>query len=132
MRFKTLLISIAFLLTFSALPAFAQNTASIQGTVLDAHSASVGHAKVTVTEQSTGIDHETVASELGFYRVGNLPPGLYTVTVEMASFRKSVTKDVLVEAELPRGLDVRLEVGAVAEQVTVTASGTGLDTEDAS
>lgn len=132
MRFRTLLICLAFLLTFSALPALAQNTASIQGTVLDPHSASVAHAKVMVTEQVTGVNHETVASELGFYRISNLPPGLYTITVEASGFKKSVSKDVLVEAELPRGFDLKLEVGAVSEEVTVTASGIGLQTEDAS
>ena len=37
----------------------------------------------------------------------------------------------MVEAELPRGFDVRLEIGAINQEVTVTATGGGLQTEDA-
>jgi len=129
MRCKLL---ITFLLFLCAVPAFAQNTASIQGTVLDPKSAPIANAKVTETEQATGVSHETFTSDLGFYRIGGLPPGLYTVTVEAPSFKQSVSKDILVQAEQPRGFDLTMEIGAVTQQVTVTATDVVLQTEDAS
>src|SRR5207302_2128447 len=92
----------------------------------------VAGAKVTVTNQGTGIVYEAVASGVGYYRVSELPPGNYTVTVEAPGFKKFISQGVAVQAEQPRGLDVTLDVGAVSEQVTVTASQQILQTEDGS
>ena len=115
-----------------AVCASAQFKASIQGTVLDAKGGVVGGAKVTVTNQGTGAIQDTVASSEGYYRVSELPPGNYSVAVEAPGFRKFTAQNVIVEAEQPRGLDVALDVGAVSEQVTVTASQQVLQTEDGS
>lgn len=121
----------AFCTAFLAVGAHAQFKASIQGTVMDPKGNAVPGAKVTVTNQETGVARDTVASEEGFYRVSELPPGEYTVTIEAAGFKKSTSKDVVVEAEQPRGLDFTLDVGAVTEQVTVTAAAEALATENA-
>ncbi len=116
---------------FLAASAHAQFKASIQGTVMDPQGNAVAGAKVTITNQDTGIVHDTVTSAEGFYRVSELPPGKYTVTIEAAGFKTSTTKDVAVEAEQPRGFDVTLAVGNVQESVTVTASSGELETENA-
>ena len=110
----------------------AQFKASIQGTVLDSRGGAVAGAKVTVTNQATGAMRDTVTSVEGFYRISELPPGNYVVAVEAAGFKKSTSKDVEVQAEAPRGLDITLDVGEVTEQVTVSASALALQTEDAS
>src|SRR5215467_6810710 len=111
--------------------AVAQFKASIQGTVTDVNGGTVSGASVTVTREDTGLNRSTVTSETGFYRVSELAPGRYTVNVEAAGFKTSIAKEVLVEAEQPRGFDVVLQVGAVADQVTVTAGGDALQTENA-
>src|SRR5207245_11502434 len=108
----------------------AQFKASIQGTVLDSKGGVVPGAKVTITNQDTGVVRDTAASAEGFYRISELPPGKYTVTVEGAGFKKSSSKDVSVEAEQPRGLDITLEIGAVTERATVTATTGELETEN--
>src|SRR5712692_9026117 len=123
-----LVFACAALLAGSAL---AQFRASIQGTVMDSNGGAIAGAKVTVTNQGTGATRETVASAEGFYRIGGLPPGLYTVTIEAAGFKKSTSNDVAVEAATPRGLDVTLEVGAVSEQATVASFAEALTTEKA-
>jgi len=129
MRFKILL---AVLLSFFAVSTYAQFRASIQGTVMDPKANALAAAKVTITNQDTGVVHETVTSDQGFYRVNELPPGLYTVTVESAGFKQSVSKDIVVEAEQPRGYDITLQVGTVQESVNVSANVLGLQTENAS
>jgi len=116
---------------FLAASAHAQFKASIQGTVMDPQGNAVANATVTITNQDTGVVRTTVTSTEGFYRASELPPGRYTVTVEAAGFKKSTSKDVLVDAEQTRGFDVTLAVGAVTEQVTVTAAAEALQTEDA-
>jgi hypothetical protein len=128
MRLKALL---AVVLSLCAVSTYAQFKASLQGTVLDSKGGVISGANVTVTNQDTGTTRDTVASAEGFYRVSELPPGRYTVTVEAASFKKVVSKNVEVKAEEPRGFDVTLEVGAITDQVTVTASAEALHTENA-
>src|SRR5258708_5637216 len=134
MSLSKFFIRVALLLVcgvFFAAAAQAQFKASIQGTVLDSKGGVVAGAKVTVTNQDTGVVRDTVASAEGFYRVSELPPGKYSVSVEAAGFKVSLSKDVVVEAEQPRGLDITLAVGNVQESVTVTASTGGLQTENA-
>jgi carboxypeptidase family protein/TonB-dependent receptor-like protein len=114
-----------------ALSAPAQFKASIQGTVQDAKGGVVAGAKITISNQETGMERETAASDQGFYRLNELPPGHYTVIVEAPGFKQAVLKDVLVEAEQPRGLDVTLAVGEVQDSVTVSDTPGGLETENA-
>src|SRR6202790_4449446 len=115
-----------------AVPTYAQFKASMQGTVVDPQSNAVAAAKVTVTNQATQASYNAVTNNQGFYRINELPPGNYTVDVEATGFKKSSSKDVVVEAEQPRGFDVSLQVGATRRTVTVLASEVGLQTEDAS
>ena len=93
LRFRPLLFMflLGLLMTFS-LPAWGQYGASIQGTVTDPSGAGVPNAKVTVTDQATQVYKNTTSSATGFYAVGNLVPGSYTVTVEAQGFQKNVTR----------------------------------------
>src|ERR1043166_338590 len=85
---------------FLSLPAaWAQYGAGIQGIVQDKSGAVVAGAKVTVTDQSTGVSHDTITSGSGFYSVPGLTPGTYKVSVEAVSFKSQVVADVSVSAE---------------------------------
>ncbi len=123
------LISVLFLL----LPSFAlaQFGASIEGTVSDKSGAVISGATVTVTDQSTGVAHNTTTNDSGFYRVTGLPPGNYKLDVEAASFKKSSRADVLVGSEAATAANVTLEGGTATETVTVTGAPPALETEDA-
>jgi outer membrane receptor protein involved in Fe transport len=114
------------------LPAAAQFGAGIQGTITDQTGAVVKGAKVTVTNQATGVSSTTSTSASGFYSLQLLPPGKYRVDVEAASFAKNSVRDVAVVAESPRGLNLVLKPGTAQESVTVTAEATTLGTENGS
>jgi outer membrane receptor protein involved in Fe transport len=120
------------LLLVLALPAAAQFGSGIQGTITDQTGAVVKGAKVTVTNDATGVSSTTTTSDSGYYSVQLLPPGKYTVTVEAASFQKNSVHSVEVGAESPRGLNVALKPGQVQESVTVTAEAPILQTENGS
>lgn len=120
-RFTATLCCLAIILG-SAFPVMAQFRASIQGTVTDASGAVISGASVTARNQETGREQKVTANDEGFYRIGGLPPGLYTVTAELAGFKRAVFADILVNAEEPRGVDIKLEAGQVSESVTITAS----------
>ncbi len=111
--------------------AHAQFGASIQGTVVDASGGAVAGAAVAVTNPDTGATKNTVTSDTGFYRVSALVPGKYTVTVEVAGFKKEVTKDVFVSAEELTGHDVVLQPGEVTESVIVSGDTITLNSENA-
>jgi hypothetical protein len=126
---RLLLLSTIFcFLTSSAL---AQYGASLEGIVTDKSGAVVSGAHVTVTDQASGLSHNTVTSTAGFYRIPGLTPGRYRVDVEAASFKKETASDVEVSAEATRGLNLVLTPGAAQETVTVTSAPTSLETENA-
>src|SRR5712692_10897799 len=103
LSFRAMLLLACVTLFNSA--AHAQFKASIQGTIMDPKGGVVAGAKVAVTNQDTGVSRDTVSSDQGFYRVTELPPGSYTLTVEAAGFQKKEIKDITVNAEQIRGVD---------------------------
>src|SRR5438445_733924 len=118
---------------FLAVTAHAQFRAGIQGTVTDSSGAIVKGAKITVTNQETGASQDAIADDAGFYSVGHLGPGLYTVSASMAGFKVKVIKDIRINAEDTSGVNVVLDPGAVTEEVTVNGDTLPtLQTEDAS
>ncbi|HWR13778.1 MAG TPA: TonB-dependent receptor [Terriglobales bacterium] len=111
--------------------AVAQFNAAIQGTITDQSGALVPGAKITVTNTGTGVTYNTVSTNDGFYRVSGLPPAVYSVSVDAASFRKEVLKDISVSAENVRGVNIQLSVGGTEQQVEVTAEAAAIQTENA-
>src|SRR4030095_10669558 len=68
----------------------------------------------------------------GLYSVPFLVPGLYRLTVEAAGFKRYVNEGVQISTNERVAVDVRLEVGQVAESVVVTAESPILQTASAS
>jgi len=92
-KFSIRALVLMILAAFFVSTARAQFKASIQGTVMDPQGNAVAVAKVTITNQDTGVVRDTVSSAEGFYRISELPPGKYTVTIEAAGFKQSVSKE---------------------------------------
>ena len=108
---------------------FAQETtAGIQGVVRDSSGASVANAAIDISGASLLGSRKAKTDDTGAYRITALPPGNYTLSVSAPGFRtfKQVGIDLAV-GRLPT-LDVKLEVGAVAETVEVSGSATMVDT----
>ena len=122
----------ALVLLTVAQTARAQFRAAIQGTVTDPSGAVVPEAALTLKNNETGRTQTATSSDEGFYRISELPPGNYTLTVEKAGFKKTTFESVAVNAEQVQGVDVVLTAGEVAETVTVTDTQTpALETENA-
>lgn len=114
-----------------AVVANAQFRAGVQGTVTDNTGAIVPGATVTLTSKETNQTQTTTSNDEGIYRFVGLAPGNYSIAVEKADFKKSVTDNVKVDAEATKGIDLKLEAGVISEVVTVEADNAGLQTEDA-
>ncbi|MDP2996391.1 MAG: carboxypeptidase-like regulatory domain-containing protein [Bryobacterales bacterium] len=111
---------------------FAQTTfATITGIVTDAQGAVVAGAQVTATQLSSNYKYTAKSNDVGYYTLGQLLQGEYSMRVEAPGFNSSVIKSILLTAQELRRVDVRLEVGAVATTVEVVGGATPIETESA-
>jgi hypothetical protein len=110
---------------------YAQDTASLTGTVRDTTDAIVANAEVVVSNAEHAIRRTTVTNSAGEYSVAALPaPSLYDVTVTAAGFKKFVAAGVILNVAQKARVDVTLQVGA--SNMVMTVEGTSVaqvDTE---
>ena len=117
---RKLWLLLAGSLVLLAVPAFAQKiTASIRGTVTDPSSAAVAGAKVTVTNEDTGLTRSVTTNSAGIYSFTELPVGSYKIAVESAGFNTAVRSKIGLNVADARSVDVQLTTGGVTETVTV-------------
>lgn len=112
---------------------FGQNiTASLTGEVTDPSGAVVSGASLTLHNNDTNTDVITVKTDAnGSYTASQLPLGNYTVTVVGTGFKKFVATGVTLHVGEQRTLNIKLAVGGVTEEVTVTASTVPIQTASA-
>jgi hypothetical protein len=115
--------------TAGASVAHAQALGSIFGKVTDASGGVLPGVTVTVT--GTGLQQPLVAtsSESGTYQFPSVPIGTYTVTFELASFKKAARPNVIITTGFNAGIDQKLEIGEMTEQVTVSSVSPVVDTK---
>ncbi|MFQ5777243.1 MAG: carboxypeptidase regulatory-like domain-containing protein, partial [Terriglobia bacterium] len=101
--------------------AWGQDVATLTGTVTDPTGAVIAGAEVTATDTATGVSRTTHTGADGTYIFTQLRPGTYRVRVSQQGFRTEVREQVRLLVATPTKLDIGLEIGAVAEQVTVEA-----------
>ena len=114
------LLVVLFLSAHAAFGQAQSNAADIQGTVKDATGAVVANATVTVRNPNTNVTRNATSNDEGFYRIINVPPGDYEITVEAANFKKTVLPKVTVTVGQAAGVDVTLEAGQITESVTIS------------
>jgi hypothetical protein len=102
---------------------------SIKGTIQDVTGAALPGAQVRVVNQSTNVALETTANDVGFYSVPGLFAGTYSITFSAPGMKKSQLTFSLQNSQ-NAVINPNLNVGDVAEQVTVSASDIQLVTYD--
>src|SRR5881396_1848106 len=119
----------AFLLVAVLGAALAQQD---MGVITGPTGAAVPAARVTVTNRETGETRSVSSSDGGAYTVGPLRVGRYTVSVEKQGFKKSVQQDIELHAQDRVRADLKLEVGQMAESISITAEAPLLQAETSS
>ena len=86
---------------------------------------------VTITEVNTNISYSTVTNESGNYVFTNLKDGTYRVAAELSGFKRVVRDGVDVPVNATLRVDLKMEVGAVEESITVVGESPLLQTDRA-
>jgi hypothetical protein len=125
MKQSPFLAAIAIIVALAALttPVPAQEvTAGVFGVVQDATGAVVPGAIIRLNNTGTGRSWQTTSDESGNFSVTLLPIGNYEVSAEASGFRRAVVADVILRVNDNRRIVFSMEVGQVADQITVEAT----------
>jgi hypothetical protein len=112
-----------------ALPALAQGVGAIGGIVRDDSNGVLPGVTVTLTSVGViGGNQTTVTDAQGAYQFSRLVPGKYGVRSVLTGFRSAVVDDITVDADKTSRADMKLAIGQVEEQLTVSGVAPMLDT----
>ncbi len=113
-----------------AAPAFSQFEAgSVLGTVRDANNAVVRGAKITLSNNETGIAAAATTDDNGNYEFPTVKVGQYKVTAEQAGFSTAVANDIRVNVSSRQRVDLQLAVGQVSQTVEVLGAAPLVETD---
>src|ERR1051326_8956312 len=113
--------AIVLFIAFGTSPSFGQvGTATILGVVHDTTGALIPGVNISIKHLDSGYTRNAITSETGNYSVPLLPVGPYEVRTTMPGFKQEVRKGINLVVGQEAVIDLLLEVGANAEQVTVT------------
>ena len=116
-----------FVMLVGTVPAFAQTTGRLEGTVQDSAGAAIPGAHVSIKSASLIAEQQGETDEDGRYRFFNLPPGLYTVSVKADNFQTNEQKDVSVNLDRTSVVSVTLAPAGVSETLTVVSGEAAVD-----
>ena len=105
-------------------------TGSILGVVHDRSQAVISGARIVVTNVQTNLKQDATSGADGSYHLLALPAGNYQLSVTAAGFRTFTEKDIVVKVNDELHFDVSLVVGAITEQVEITANAVQVQTEN--
>jgi hypothetical protein len=124
---------VVLILAGGSLPAGAQGVGAIGGTVSDASGGVMPGVTVTLNNAQGTVGGRQVATtdERGLYQFLRLVPGTYSVLAELQGFRPAEQRNIIVNADITARADLKLEIGALSEGVTVSGESPLLDTTTA-
>ncbi len=108
---------------------WAQDNATINGTVVDSSGALVSNAEISITNQATNQIRTTVSNSAGAFRFANMGVGNYTLSVVAQGFQKYSKTNIVVNVAQTLEENVALLVGSQSQTVTVAADALQVQTE---
>jgi hypothetical protein len=106
------------------------NGGAIQGTITDASGAAVANATVIIANSDQGTSKQITTDKSGFYSVGPLIPGNYTITIGAPGFQKTEVKTRILTGTATPG-SYKLNVGQSTDTIEVTAGAIQVNTDQA-
>ncbi|MBI3896364.1 MAG: TonB-dependent receptor [Acidobacteria bacterium] len=130
-RIKLLASVLVSVFWFSGVVLAQVTTGTISGTVADSTGAVIPGATVIVRNTETGSSRTVTTDARGRYNASQLGLGMYEVTAETAGFQSVVRSGIEMTIGRQAVVDFNLQVGAVAERITVTGEAPLLETTTA-
>jgi Carboxypeptidase regulatory-like domain len=128
----SLLPLIALLCALLSLPARAQDTGRIVGTISDSTGAVIPGATITITNLGTNLVRSYTTNEQGRYTANDLQPGEYRVGAESQGFKRFVQTGITVRVGDSIDIPIKMELGTATESVTITGETPLLQTTSSS
>ena len=120
---------------------FAQEFSGFRGLVTDPSDNIIPGAEITATQEAevtgfrgadeAGFERTTISNDFGQYELRGLLPGKYTIRVEFPGFKTYVNRGVVVYARYVRRVNIGLQLGDIAESITVEEQGAVIETDTA-
>ena len=109
--------------------AFAQETtARLSGQVTDSAGAVVNNAEVSLTNPQTREARTSKTNDEGYFSFTLIPPGKYDLSVKLQGFKQYLSKDIELNVNDHKTINVPLETGSISETVTITSEAPQLQT----
>ena len=102
-------------------------TATVTGRVLDPQGGVLPGVTVTLRGQDTGLFRETISSANGTFTFPGMTPGVYGIEASLAGFRQYRRANLRLEVGTTVNLDVKLELGQLTDEITVTGEAPVVD-----
>jgi len=129
MKFKGLSLVLFFIAL--AVPALAQNEASLSGTVQDSTGAVLSNANVKLTSRGQGSVRTAQTNQSGLYSFSFLAAGGYDLEVSATGFKTTTQTNIILGVAQSQTVNVTLEIGNVSENITVSANTESINTDTA-
>jgi len=131
MAWNPRLVILPLLLSAAAICYGQEVRASISGSVTDPSGAPISGAIVIVTNPASNAATTETTNDTGTYLAPFLAPGTYVLTVEHPGFKRYVRENIVLQSLDKARIDIHLELGNLADSVTVSSSVSTLQTETA-
>ncbi|HEV8132285.1 MAG TPA: TonB-dependent receptor [Acidobacteriota bacterium] len=105
------------------------DTGSISGTVTDPTGAVLPGVTITAVNRATQVATQTITNSEGNYVLSLLRAGHYTLSAELPGFKKEIRSGIDLQIQDRLKIDIRLQVGEIADEVLITAQAPLLETE---
>jgi hypothetical protein len=132
LRGRRTFLAFSLVLTAWTVAALAQSSnATLNGSVTDPTGAVVPGAELTLTNTATNFEAKFTTNERGEYTFRNLTPGTYDLKVSKSGFQNYVQTGIILNINASGRADVRLQIGAQTETVTIQGDNTLINFDNA-
>ena len=127
---RTLILLLVVVSAVCATAVRAQSsTATLSGTIVDGNAAALPGTNITALNVETGQRREVTSTADGTFTIPLLPPGRYTVTAVRQDFSPTEIRDIVLNVNDQRTLQIQLRIGQLEETVVVRAEASQVDTQ---
>src|SRR5687767_7951173 len=122
------LFSLCLAISAAAVPAYAQTSATLTGSVADSSGGALPGVALTLRNTGTGLTRAATSTPDGRFVFAGIPAGVYDLRAELSGFRTVVRQGLSITVAQSLTLPLVMEVGGVEQAVTVSGGAAAVNT----